>query len=217
MAKVTGPLHSSEARGSLGTLTYNTWRGIATVKIRKGPAKEFTDDQKAVRALTKLCTISWKAITDAQRAAWNNYATTHQDCDWQGNPIRLTGYNWYVRINVRRQLVGGAISVTPPTLELAHCIKNLSAHKTFIAIVINWDDQGAYSPATLYYEFYIVGPHSAGASPSVKMADRKSYEDYSVLGKAYIPPSVGLYTIYARPIHSQGVVGGWAKTSFLMT
>ncbi|MCK4298945.1 MAG: hypothetical protein KAX80_05400, partial [Planctomycetes bacterium] len=162
MAKVVGPLHSSEARGSVGSLTYNTWRGISIVKARTGPTIQYSDAQVALRALTANVTAAWQAATDAQRAAWDQYANNHLDIDWTGNPQRITGYNWAVRINVRRQLLGQPIEPVPPTYVIDIGLTDLEAEPTNGNIVIYWDLYPFTPPPQLLVEFYGTPAHSPG-------------------------------------------------------
>jgi len=211
MAKVVGPLHSSEARGSVGSLTYNTWRGISIVKARAGPTTQYSDDQVALRALTALATASWQSITDAQRDAWRQYASEHLDSDWTGNPKRLTGYNWYVRINVRRQLISLAIEVLPPTEPVTYSITGLRYTNPIDDLHIRWDVLPWEPQGEQYIEFYIVGPHSPGRHPNIQQADRKGHATELTGSYYYHFPPTGTYTLFARPLSNQGLVGGFQR------
>ncbi|GAH96250.1 unnamed protein product, partial [marine sediment metagenome] len=143
--------------------TYNTWRGISTVKARTGPTKQNEDAQIALRALTALATAAWQALTDAQRSLWNHYADTHPDPDWTGNPQRLTGYNWFIRINVRRQLIDQGIEAAPPEDPCLLRLYALWGEYYPPMITFTWTAVPE-PPADQYYvEIYHVGPHSAGA------------------------------------------------------
>jgi len=213
MAKVVGPLHSSEARGSVGSLTYNTWRGISIVKARAGPTTQYSDAQVALRALAALATTSWQSITDAQRNAWHDYANTHTDIDWTGNPQRLSGYNWYIRINVRRQLLGQAIGTSPPTIVYDSYVSLLTAVDIPPGLSISFSTMPGFPAFTEYVELYGHGPHSPGRNIPIQTCSRiiampLGIGPYTwILGANY-----GWYTIFARPMHIQGVVAGWAKT-----
>jgi len=209
MAKVVGPLNSSEARGRVGAYIYNTWRGQSYVKSTKLPKTEFSTDQIALRLLTANATIAWKAASDADRARWLDYANQHPDQDWTGKPQRITAYNWFVRANVRRQLLALPVSVLPPAHQLAFAISDISVIWEDPYFLVNWGTPETYDPPTLYAEFYIVGPHSPGARPSVKMAKRRAAVEYDNGYWGWLVPELGYYTIYVRPVHSQGTVGIW--------
>jgi hypothetical protein len=213
VAKVTQPLGSSEARGALGGFVYNTWRGISTVRTRVTPLTEYSDAQIALRILSASCTARWKAISQATRDKWAFYAKNHLDSDWTGNPKRLSGYNWFLRINVRILLVGGAIVDTPPTYTLAF---NLTGFIVFDAgpyITCSYTYVAYGGPGTLYNEYYAAGPYSAARNPTQKDAKRIGYSTNGSGGLNWIPPIAGYYHIFTRPVLSNGVVGQWSRDS----
>jgi len=79
MAVVTQPLGSSEARGSVGGLTYSTWRGKHTVRTRQGPTREPTTDQLVYIALLTEFSQGWNTLTPEQRTHWRDWARDHRD------------------------------------------------------------------------------------------------------------------------------------------
>lgn len=213
MAKVVGPLHSSEARGSVGALTYNTWRGISIVKARSGPTTQYSDAQVALRALAALATTSWQGLTDAERHLWHLYAADHTDLDWTGNPQRLSGYNWYIRANVRAQVLGKPIREAPPTVILDRYIRSISTVPQPLSIVVLWDIEAWPIGGDLHVEIYGTGPHSAGRHPTIKqcvrVGSRLSYQEQFIWSG--LDP--GLHTVFIRPVHAHGITAGWARTT----
>jgi len=77
MAKVIGPLHSSEARGRMGGLVFNTWRGLNVVKQSTSPANPRTIAQLNIRAIAVGQARGWQGESAANQAAWDAYASTH--------------------------------------------------------------------------------------------------------------------------------------------
>lgn len=62
MAKVTGPLLSLTARGSVAkTITFSVWKGVAYVRQLVIPTYSNTFKQMAVRDLMTQATQAWKA------------------------------------------------------------------------------------------------------------------------------------------------------------
>lgn len=62
MAKVTGPLLSLDASGSIAdTMTFSRWKGINYVRQRIIPTYTNTFKQSAIRDLVKQATQAWKA------------------------------------------------------------------------------------------------------------------------------------------------------------
>jgi len=211
MAKVVGPLHSSEARGSVGSLTYNTWRGISIVKARVGPTIQYSDAQVAVRDKAAAATTSWQGLTDAQRDAWHDYALAHLDVDWTGNPQRLTGYNWYVRANVRAQLVDADIRESPPEYIITRRIYNTFATPIGPGLAIYWSHTPLSPPPELRIDIYGAGPHSPGRKPTIKQCRRIAWDTCASGVYLWEPLDPGLYTIFIRLIHTHGVVAGWHR------
>lgn len=213
MAKVVGPLHSSEARGSVGSLCYVTWRGISVVKTRSGPTTQYSDAQVAIRTKAALATASWQSLTDAQRDAWHDYALNHLDIDWTGNPQRLTAYNWYVRANVRAQLCGAAIRTDPPTHNLDQGLTDFHIDDANGGFFIYWGVDPWPPAAGLRVEFYFTGPHSPARHPTLKQCIRLASELADSLYYSWTPIDPGFYTVFGRFIHPQGVVAAWHRTT----
>ena len=213
MAKVTQPLGSSEARGAVGGYVYNTWRGISTVRLRVTPAKENETKQLDVRAKCKAATLSWQGLSTTQRNSWTQYANSHTDPDWTGSPKRLTGYNWYVRCNVRRQFLIGTIITTPPTLTLAFTNSHFFHTESVGNIQLSWpNDSNPYGSA-LYMEIYGVGPLSPARNPTIKDAKRKGSTLFSNLLFNVATSGNGTYTFWYRPVLTSGVAGVWQQVS----
>ena len=212
MAKVTGPLNSSAARGRVGNLVYNTWRGIHTVKTSATPTTQYSNDQIALRTLTAAATLAWQAASDAQRVKWNVYAADHPDSDWTGNAKRLSGYNWFVRLNVRAQLVGQSIQNEPPPPTILAILEDFHLEWADTDIIAcRWTPVPWPPWVYTWVEFYFVDAHSAGRTPNLPEADRKGYEgaDYGIWLRHTMPP--GNYTAFARIIVRRGLVGPWSR------
>lgn len=216
MAVVTGPLHSSEARGSVGSLQYNSWRGRATVRTRSGPAiaDQYTENRIALRGMAAVATLEWQAMSDTERAQWNEYARSHIDSDWTGSGKRLTGYNWFIRINVRRQLIGVGTDRAVPTETVTVVLTNLTVVVQDVYPYVQWESAGEYDTGTTGVEIWMTEAHSAGANPTRKQAKRIDVVSLSA-SQYLLTITVGLwYTVFLRPILINGVVGSWASIKF---
>lgn len=92
MAKLTGPLLSFGARGSVGkTLVAASWRGVPYARQYVVPANPKTTDQTVIRSTFALLREMWKLAPSALQAPWNAFAS--------GRPF--TGMNKIVGENVR--------------------------------------------------------------------------------------------------------------------
>jgi len=75
MAKLTGPLMSLGARGTIGkTLTFGSWRGIPTARQRVIPANPNTTGQQTSRNTFSTLREMWKLAGPLTRAVWDRFA-----------------------------------------------------------------------------------------------------------------------------------------------
>lgn len=217
MAIVVGPLHSEEARGSVGELTYNTWRGKSTVKTRSGPPGPATGARLAMLQLGKAASFAWSDLTDDQRAAWNLFGNTHQESDWTGTSKRLSGHSWYVRIYVRMSIESHTPRSDPPDTFVTRRITTFDLYPDAEIIYLNWYYAPGGGAGTDRLEVYRAGPSSAGRT--LTMHDAARLFSIPLSGSPYdtYPPASGKYTYFVRIINTQGMAGPWASASILFT
>ena len=209
MAKVTGPLNSVEARGRVGALVYNTWRGLHTVKIHTDPATQFSDAQVYIRSLTAYCIGEWQGLSEVQYAAWRKYAEEHPDPDWSGSKKRLTGFNWFIRINVRRLLVDTGTSPFAPTISVQNVLSGIYTIEVSGALYVVWSMPSWASPGDYYVEAYLSKPHSSTRFPAIEDCKRDGFVVSTDMAYTMSATSGTWQTVYLRIVHTSGVVGSW--------
>ena len=75
MAKVTAPLLSLKASGTIGkTQTFASWRGVNYVRERVIPANPRTSGQVATRNVFSYLSAVWKQLNPVCQAPWTLYA-----------------------------------------------------------------------------------------------------------------------------------------------
>jgi len=85
----------------------------------RSPANPQTTPQTAVRAKVKALALEYEALTIAQATAWNSFALSlPPETGRLGQPIKLSGINCYIRVNLYRWTVAVASQVAPPTTAL---------------------------------------------------------------------------------------------------
>jgi len=212
MAKLTGPLNSVEARGKLGGLVYNTWRGISYVRTKVTPETKPPGLREEMMAYTIAAARRWATLTDSERATWYDFSLAHVSPDWTGNDLRLTGYHWYVRINVRTRWHIGLWQDTPPDhVSICGPIYPWSRYDEPL-IEVFWTAPESLPDYYYIVELWITGPLSAGRSATIKDA---KFFDFRALSEVYCPipyPLPGTYSIFTRPMTHQGMVGQFEKT-----
>jgi len=75
MARVTGPLMSIDASGSIAsTIVYSKWRGRNYVRRHAIPANPRSGPQLAARAVIAFLGRAWETVTVPNRATWEDVA-----------------------------------------------------------------------------------------------------------------------------------------------
>lgn len=91
MARITGPLLSLDASGTLAkTLTFSKWRGIKYVRQRVVPENPNTTEQAETRNVFKMLVEAWKLAPTLVVTPWDTHAL--------GRPF--TGRNKFIGDNV---------------------------------------------------------------------------------------------------------------------
>jgi hypothetical protein len=219
MAKAVAPMMSAEVRGRVGGVIFNTWRGLATVKIFKSPTNPRSTRQLAARAILTAQSQAWAALTAVQRAAWNTYAAAHVTSDWSSKSLRLTGQNWFVACNARIQICGGTPITDPPaTVAPANPTAVVAGYTAGPPklLTATWTTP---SSATLFVALKIQGPKGQGVTPRFEGAyiiasiASNTTHPYTMISGA-IPGKYGLWVyvidkvtgLASEPIYSEVTV-----------
>ncbi len=197
MAKVLNPLMSTSARGKVGGLIFNVWRGINTVKGFKSPAQPRSSRQLAVRAILSTLSRAWASLTAAQRDDWATWASTHTVTDWTGQAVRMTGENAFVKCNsllldMSKAQVSSPPAVAAPT-SLANLVLTGGAGQISAAFT-------ARTGTAETVDFWVYGPHSAGQNPTIVKASHQAYAPGETTPFVLSGLSPGLYTVWARVV-----------------
>ena len=214
MPKVKNPLLSMEARGGIGGLVYNTWRGINTVKTNTSPTGQGTAKRLAAQGLISMVSADWQTLSDATRASWNQYATDHPVPDWTGSPKRLTGMNWFVSCNIILTRMGATAITAPPVVAAPNPIVGLTLAKATTDINVAWSAPVA---AGDMIEFWCAGPQSAGRIIKIEQCQyldsttTATEQPYTLIEDAV----VARYTVFARVDSlTTGLVSTWQSAVF---
>jgi hypothetical protein len=98
--KFLSPVYS-QVTGSIGGITYSHNRYGYYSRTRVVPVNPSSSRQQAVRGNFLALANDWlNALTAAQRAAWNLYASNVTVKDKMGQDINWTGYNHFLRTNL---------------------------------------------------------------------------------------------------------------------
>jgi len=212
MAKVTQPLGSIEARGSVGGLVYQPWRGIQTVRARVGPASQASEKRAAIRALLASVAAEWRALSDQQRENWTQYALLHLDPYWTGEDIRLPGFHRFCRMAFLAQWSGSPPFTDPPIEVERNQIENLALVDFGGYLLVTWDYDQSPGGLMPQVDLWAAIDHSPGKQCTLKDARHIAFSDADSLSWPSPWPSVGTYTCFARPIWTTGQTNPWIST-----
>ena len=204
MAVVTDPLRSSEARWSVGHLTYKSWRGLSVVQRKPIPTTQGSEAQLIIQGAGRQATDHWHELEQYQRDNWQRHADTHLWPHWSGNDKRITGYNDYFKHSVRALLNGYDIPDDPPSPDPNYLLLNLTIEQRKLAIDIYWTPQTTYPDPTWRIEFWISGPWSNARHPTIRQALRLAFRPEYDGSYGYTAADPGFYWFWIRPIHYTG-------------
>lgn len=164
MTKVISPLFSEAARGKCGSLVYSVRRG--TAYVRTNPAQTHPNTQKQLNQRARILQVTrrWNDLTNEQRKSWTDYAASHPDIDWTGNPKRLTGQSWYIRCNARLLRLGKSVNDNAPTTPAPAAPKAAEISAAGLTTTINWTNSKQPTDRDYIATIWRSGPTSTGRS-----------------------------------------------------
>lgn len=114
MAKVKFSALISDMRNKLNGSVFSKNRAGAFLRNKVTPSNPQTVAQNAARALLTSFSQGWRALTDAQRQAWNTAVSDWATTDIFGDIKNPTGLQLYVKVNTNITNAGGTPVSDPP-------------------------------------------------------------------------------------------------------
>ena len=104
-------------RGTIGGITYSANASGPHARLWSKGSNPQSVLQSLTRGRISGLGALWAALDSAQKAAWKSFglAPPETDTNSLGEVFRLTGWQWLVRVNQRRQSVGLTTTSTLPT------------------------------------------------------------------------------------------------------
>ena len=104
MARVSGPLFSMSASGTVGkAITFGIWKGRPWCRVWFKPENPNTPAQVNVRLAMKMLVAYWQEHDDAKKLIWDNYAA----------PFGMSGFNKFVSRGMDQYVIQLTTAVTP--------------------------------------------------------------------------------------------------------
>lgn len=105
-------------RGSIGGTTYSANKSGAYAKAWAPAINPRTPFQSNERRVLSWVASEWRNLTGAQRTGWNTWAAllAQVQTNSLGVSYYLSGFQWFVKVNIRLELMGRAWLVAAPVL-----------------------------------------------------------------------------------------------------
>lgn len=131
--------------GSIAGNTFARNRFGTYNRARTKPINPKSPRQSAARILIMMLAEQWREapMTDEIREAWQTYAKSVNWNNRLGEPVKLTGFNMFIRSNAARITAGGDIVTDAPTdlgLPAGDPKFEIAANATSKQIVVTFDD-----------------------------------------------------------------------------
>jgi len=104
-------------RGTIGGVCFSAAKTGPYARVWSRGGNPRTAGQAAIRGQVARLGTAWQAMSDGERADWDTLAAAppEEDYDPFGELMLLSGWNWFVRVNTRRQRVGLAVTEDVPS------------------------------------------------------------------------------------------------------
>lgn len=165
MAIVKGPALSIQASGNLGPICFSRWRGLAIARdVWTGTVPNTTKQVIQQGYLTTAAQAWGGTLTAAERQTWNDRAETILWRDRMGDQYIPTGYQLFMKWNVRRLVMTLTIMKDAPMLqEWVYVYKLFATPYPGEPAVRMWLRPGDTGLVQSYgIEYWKAGPYDSG-------------------------------------------------------
>lgn len=207
MALIKGYL--GQIRGKLKGLVFSHNKGGDIIKALTNPTNPNTGRQMAIRTILNTVSSSWSSLSAATQDLWNTYGETHTWKNKLGDEIKLSGHQWYCKMNMLLADAGFAAVSTPPLGEnpAAFAYMNVS-FVTSLSISLAFSTSlGTSEAGQLWYTL----ANSLGSTPNFDQARLIGYTaaDAASPANLLLPHAISpgkQSTFFLRRINQEGLM-----------
>lgn len=105
-----------DGRGKIGGHVASKNRSGSYFRTKSTPVNPQTARQSAVRGVLASFSAAWRALSQAQRNAWNSAVSAFSKTNVFGDSVTPTGKNLYTGLNANLNLIGEAPISAPPAV-----------------------------------------------------------------------------------------------------
>ena len=114
MARVTYGESITEYAGSIGGVTYHKNASGNIARLRPNPTVNPTPLQAGYQTNMAKCVAFWPTLSQANKDTWDAFAAAHDHITPWGETKTLSGYQWFLSVNLMRLLIGYSICPDAP-------------------------------------------------------------------------------------------------------
>ena len=130
MARILFTAVVADMRGKLAGSVFSKNRSGSYVRTKVTPVNPQTVYQLEARNRVTQLSQGWRALTDAQRVAWNAAVSSFQGTNIFGNTVSPSGLNLYVKLNSNLLEAAIAVITEPPLPQEVAAIESMVAAAT---------------------------------------------------------------------------------------
>jgi len=117
MARVTYGESITEYAGSIGGVTYLRNASGPIAKLRSKPLVNPSPDQSTHQGNMATLVTYWPTLSQANKDAWDAFAAAHDHVTPWGETKTLSGYQWFLSVNLNIISLSITMRDTPPTWD----------------------------------------------------------------------------------------------------
>lgn len=135
MARIIYGSIITDIKGSIGGITFQKNGSGTIARLKPRQTKTNTQKQRDQQPRLKEIQREWNELSLANKILWNDFASVNDKIGLDGQPKKLTGYQWFLTINENRLLFEDSILESPPVYEIVNPINSLG--KSYFAGILS--------------------------------------------------------------------------------
>ncbi|MBA7673688.1 hypothetical protein ES703_81891 [subsurface metagenome] len=155
MARVTYGESITEYAGSIGGVTFLRNASGPIAKLRSNPPVNPSPDQSTYQVNMAIIVAYWPTLSQANKDLWDALAAAHDHTTPWGDTKTLSGYQWFISVNLHRLSYGYSLRDTPGTWLALTPPNSFTLVATATYLRAEWSP--AYDPARTL-KFYLTLP-----------------------------------------------------------
>ncbi|MGD9160052.1 MAG: hypothetical protein PVG39_16680 [Desulfobacteraceae bacterium] len=140
----------TELNGSIGGFTFQQNASGKISRTRVSRVSANTPKQAYPKRSFVYVVSLWNGLTPYQKGLWNTFAAANPFTDYWGRTKTLTGYNWFMALNINLWIIETTEVTTPPSLPSPVVVPDFYLDVSDAALLIDFDSEYDHSGYELF-------------------------------------------------------------------